>query len=153
MFIFFNRKFFTCIYLFLLYICIFRKLCVYIYNIKLKTMKKTTENKPNIRLLPEETIELLKATLEEPPVSRIEELLYCAYIDEDLRQISPGQIVWGENPEDEGEKKDKVYRQGLHALRDKRRREQAYRLAGEGKRKRKALVAPGAVNHLPPGRS
>ena len=33
------------------------------------TMKKTTENKPNIRLLPEETIELLKATLEEPPVS------------------------------------------------------------------------------------
>ena len=72
-------------------------------------MKKTTENKPNIRLLPEETIELLKATLEEPPVSRIEELLYCAYIDEDLRQISPGQIVWGENPEDEGEKKDKVY--------------------------------------------
>lgn len=109
MFIFFNRKFFTCIYLFLLYICIFRKLCVYIYNIKLKTMKKTTENKPNIRLLPEETIELLKATLEEPPVSRIEELLYCAYIDEDLRQISPGQIVWEENPEDEGEKKDKVY--------------------------------------------
>ncbi len=73
------------------------------------TMKKTTENKPNIRLLPEETIELLKATLEEPPVSRIEELLYCAYIDEDLRQISPGQIVWEENPEDEGEKKDKVY--------------------------------------------
>lgn len=94
---------------FLLYICIFRKLCVYIYNIKLKTMKKTTENKPNIRLLPEETIELLKVTLEEPPVSRIEELLYCAYIDEDLRQISPGQIVWEENPEDEGEKKDKVY--------------------------------------------
>lgn len=73
------------------------------------TMKKTTENKPNIRLLPEETIELLKATLEEPPVSRIEELLYCAYIDEDLRQISPGQIVWEENLEDEGEKKDKVY--------------------------------------------
>ena len=65
-------------------------------------MKKTTENKPNIRLLPEETIELLKATLEEPPVSRIEELLYCAYIDEDLRQISPGQIAWEENP-------DKVY--------------------------------------------
>lgn len=72
-------------------------------------MKKTTENKPNIRLLPEETIELLKVTLEESPVSRIEELLYCAYIDEDLRQISPGQIVWEENPEDEGEKKDKVY--------------------------------------------
>lgn len=71
-------------------------------------MKTKSEKTNGIRLLPEETIELLKQTLEEPPVSRIEEQLYCAYIDEDLRQISPGQIIWGENPENEGEKKDKV---------------------------------------------
>ena len=56
-------------------------------------MKKTTENKPSIRLLPEETIELLKQTLEEPPVCRMEELLYCAYLNEDLKRIRPGQIV------------------------------------------------------------
>lgn len=56
-------------------------------------MKKTTENKPNIRLLPEETIELLKQTLEEPPVSRMEEELYCAYLCDDLKRIRPGQIV------------------------------------------------------------
>ena len=71
-------------------------------------MKTTTENKPSIRLLPEETIELLKQTLEEPPQSRMEESLYCAYIDGDLRQVSPRQIVWGENPEDEEEKNDTV---------------------------------------------
>lgn len=46
--------------------------------------------------MPEETIELLKQTLEEPPQSRMEESLYCAYIDGDLRQVSPRQIVWGE---------------------------------------------------------
>ena len=70
-------------------------------------MKKTTENH-SIRLMPEETIELLKQTLEEPPVCRIEESLYCADIDEDLRQVSPRQIVWGGNPEDEEVREDTV---------------------------------------------
>lgn len=71
-------------------------------------MKKTTEWYC-IRLLPEETIELLKQTLEEPPKSRIEESLYCAYIDGGLKQVSPGQIMWGENPEDEETGKDTAY--------------------------------------------
>ena len=46
-----------------------------------------------IRLLERETIELLKATLEEPPVCRMEELLHCAYLDENLNQISPHEII------------------------------------------------------------
>ena len=37
---------------------------------------------PAIRLLEHETIELLKATLEEPPVCRMEELLHLTYLHE-----------------------------------------------------------------------
>ena len=44
-----------------------------------------------IRLLEKETIELLKATLEEPPVCRMEELLHLVYIDAALQKVRPEQ--------------------------------------------------------------
>ena len=46
-----------------------------------------------IRLLEKETIELLKATLEEPPVCRMEELLHLVYIDAALQKVRPEQII------------------------------------------------------------
>lgn len=55
--------------------------------------KETKQPLHTIRLLEHETIELLKATLEEPPVCRMEELLHLAYLDEDLKQVRPKHIV------------------------------------------------------------
>lgn len=48
---------------------------------------------PAIRLLEQKTIELLKMTLEEPPVCRMEEMLYIAYLYEDLKRIRPKHII------------------------------------------------------------
>lgn len=57
-------------------------------------MKETSHQPlPAIRLLERETIELLKATLEEPPVCRMEEMLYIAYLYEDLKQVRPKHII------------------------------------------------------------
>ena len=44
-------------------------------------------------LLEHETIELLKMTLEEPPVCRMEELLHLAYLNEDLKRIRHKHII------------------------------------------------------------
>ena len=53
-----------------------------------------TKTQPHaIRLLEQKTIELLKMTLEEPPVCRMEELLHLAYINEALRQVRLEQII------------------------------------------------------------
>lgn len=48
---------------------------------------------PAIRLLEHETIELLKATLEEPPVCRMEELLHLTYLNADLKRIRAKHII------------------------------------------------------------
>ena len=61
---------------------------------KYKGMKDSSKTqRPAIRLLEKETIELLKATLEEPPVCRMEEMLYLAYLNEDLKRIRPEHII------------------------------------------------------------
>ena len=55
--------------------------------------KANNQPLPAIRLLEYETIELLKMTLEEPPVCRMEELLHLAYLYEDLKRVRPDEII------------------------------------------------------------
>lgn len=54
-------------------------------------MKK--ERTQKIYLVEEETIRLLRKTLEEPPQSPMEESLYCLSLIENLQKLLPEQII------------------------------------------------------------